>query len=362
MIKLAFLIYFFFSLITSQKARTHFKPKQFYLCGMGFSSKIKRFVRVIRAAYLRKLIHLARKIKLPGFQGVSLWEIVFFFLYSLRKGLIGMRAGAVAFHFFLALIPFGLVLVVLTFYTPGIHLEEDIAPVVSALVPDQLFQRFMDGVKEYENSTVSSFISIGFIFAFYFTSNGFSVLIKAFNHSKMAFARRKWWAVRLISLSFVFTFIIAIFSTFYALIYVRKGFLAWAENNEFVADNFNTIYSITDFVFLAFLVYCGISLMYYFGPKERGRFTFFSPGATFAFVLIVIISILYELYITYFANYNELYGSLGTIIMLLLWIYMISFALLIGFELNASIDGAMKQKKLNSLESLDERYDQSKTI
>lgn len=326
---------------------------------MALGNKVRRIARILRAVYIRKLIHLARRVKLPGFQGISLWEIIFFFLYSLRKGLISMRAGAVAFHFFMALIPFGLVLVVLTFYTPGIHLEQDIAPVVSALVPDQLFERFMEGVKEYEQTTVSSFISVGFVFAFYFTSNGFSVLIKAFNHSKLSFKRRKWWAVRLVSLSFVFTFIIAIFATFYLLIYVRKWFLMWAEKSDYVARNFDTIYSITDFTFLAFLVYCGVSLMYYFAPRERARFKFFSPGATFAFIMIVIISVGYELYITYVANYNELYGSLGTIIMLLLWIYMISFALLIGFELNASIHGAMKQKKLANLEKLEERYNEA---
>lgn len=307
--------------------------------------------------YIRKLIHLARRIKLPGFQGISLWEVIFFFLYSLRRGLIGIRAGAVAFHFFLALIPFGLVLVVLTNYTPGIELEADIGPVISSLIPDQLFEKFMSGLEQYENSSVSSLISFGFLMALYFTSNGFSVLIKAFNNSKMDFKKReKWWSVRLLSFGYVVSFIVAIFITFYILIFVRKGMVLWAESSTFVADYFDQIYIITDFLFLGFLVYCGISLMYHFGPKVRTGFHFFSPGATLAFLLVVIISVLYELYVTYFANYNELYGSLGTIIMMMLWIYMISFALLIGFELNASIQGALQNKKLNNLEELDERY------
>lgn len=272
-----------------------------------------------------------------------------------------MRAGAVAFHFFLALIPFGLVLVVLTTYTPGIDLEADIGPVISVLIPDQLFENFMGGLQEYEKSTVSSFISVGFVFALYFASNGFSVLIKAFNESKIDFGKReKWWSVRLVSIGFVISFIVAIFFVFYLLIFVRKGFMMWAESSDFIKDYFNQIYGFTDILFLGFLVYSAISLMYYFGPKVKKRvFNFFSPGATLAFVLIVIISLVYQLYVTSFANYNELYGSLGTIIMLLLWIYMISFALLIGFELNASIHGAITQKKLQNLEDLEERYDKS---
>ena len=123
---------------------------------MPIQAKIKRLLRIFRVVYIRKFIHFTRVIKLPGFQGVSLWEIIFFFLYSMRKGLIGMRAASVAFHFFLAMIPFGLVLVVLTSYTPGLQLEAAIAPVISALIPDQLFNKFISGVHEYEHSSVSS--------------------------------------------------------------------------------------------------------------------------------------------------------------------------------------------------------------
>jgi membrane protein len=323
---------------------------------MPVSQKLKRLARIFRAVYIRKFIHFARRIKLPGFQGVSLWEIIFFFLYSLRKGLIGMRAGAVAFHFFMATIPFGLVLVVMTTYTPGISLEADIAPVVSALIPDQLFAKFMSSVHEYEQSSVTSWVSFGFLLALYFTSNGFNVLIKAFNSSRMKFEKRKWWSIRLISFGFVLTFIVGILIVFYALIYVRKGFIMWSESSTFVHDYFDQIYALTDLLFLGVLVYFGISLIYYFGPRRRAGFKFFSPGATLAFVLIAIISIVYEIYVAKFASYNDLYGSLGTIIMLLLWIYMISFALLIGFELNASIHGAIEKKSLDQLERLEERY------
>lgn len=323
---------------------------------MALVDKIKRFARVFRAVYIRRFIHLARKIKLPGFQGVSLWEIIFFFLYSLRKGLIGMRAGAVAFQFFIAAIPFGLIIVVMTAYTPGIHLENDFAPVLSVLLPEPLVERILTGLHEYENSSVSSLISIGFVFALYFTSNGFTVLLKAFNGSKMSFERRKWWDIRLVSVGFVITFVVCIFLIFYALVFVRKGFVMWAESSKFIEKYFDQIYALTDILFLGFLIYGGIALIYYFGPRKRSRFKFFSPGSTLAFIMVVTISLVYGYYITHFATYNELYGALGTVIMVLLWLYLISFSLLIGFELNASIHGAMQQKKLANLEELEERY------
>ncbi|UKN00138.1 YihY/virulence factor BrkB family protein [Paracrocinitomix mangrovi] len=327
---------------------------------MAISEKLNRIGRIIRVVYLRKFIHVARKIKLPGFQGVSLWEIIFFFLYSLRKGLIGMRAGAVAFHFFLAIIPFGLVLVVLTSYTPGISIESDIAPVVSALIPDQLVAELMKGMDEYENSSVSSLISFGFVFALYFASNGFNVLIKAFNSSKIEFAKReKWWSIRLVSFGFVVVFLVALIAVFYMLILVRKGFNIWADSSNLINDYFTEIYITTDIIFLGLFVYSMVAFIYYFGPRKKKGFTFFSPGASLAFFLIVVISIFYQLYISNFANYNALYGSLGTFIMVMLYVYMISFALLIGFELNASIHGAIQQKKLNNLDALEKRYDKT---
>ncbi|MEZ4923592.1 MAG: YihY/virulence factor BrkB family protein [Crocinitomicaceae bacterium] len=328
--------------------------------GMPLVQKAKRLARIFRAIYVRKFIHFARKVKIPGFQGVSLWEIIFFFLYSLRRGLIGMRAGAVAYQFFIAAIPFGLVLVVLTAYTPGIHIENDFAPVLSDLLPAPLVERILNGLHEYENSSVTSLISLGFVFALYFTSNGFTVLIKAFNGSKMDFAKRKWWDIRLVSMGFVITFIVGIVLTFYGMILVRKGFVYWAESSKIIDKYFDQIYAITDMLFLGFLIYGGIALIYYFGPRKRSRFKFFSPGATLAFVMVVIISLAYGYYITNFANYNALYGALGTVMMVLLWLYMMSFSILIGFELNASIHGAIQYKKLDNLEQLEKRYQEMK--
>ncbi len=326
---------------------------------MSVLNKIKRIGRIFRAVYIRKFIHVTRKIKLPGFQGVSLWEIIFFFLYSVRKGLIGLRAAAVAFHFFLAMIPFGLVLVVLTSYTPGLNLESDIAPIISALIPDQLFAKFMSGMDAYEHSSVSSWISVGFILALYFTSNGFNVLIRAFNSSKLNFKKRKWWSIRLVSLGFVFVFVIGIIVTFYSIILVRIGLVKWSETSVFIKDYFDQIYVGIDVLFLGVLLYFGVAILYYMGPRKRDNFKFFSPGASLATVLILVISVFYELYVAYFSSYNELYGSLGTILILLLWIYLISYALLIGFELNASIDGAIQEKSLRRLEQLDDRYEKT---
>jgi membrane protein len=139
----------------------------------------------------------------------------------------------------------------------------------------------------------------------------------------------------------------------------RKFLNFWSENSEFAANNFETIFSIITFVFVTAMLYFAIATIYYFGPSNRKQFRFFSAGGTLATVLIILVSELYSFYVQQFATYNQLYGSLGTIMILLLWIYLISFVLLLGFELNASVHGAILKKRLDNLGKIQDRYEEN---
>ena len=317
---------------------------------------IKRWIRIIRVTLIRKTIHLTRKIVIPGFEGVSLWEILFFFVWSIRRGFIATRASSLAFHFFLAMIPFGLVLVIVFTYIPYFDLENDVLPVFGSFIPETVFNQFVNNLHEFQNSTVSSLISFGFILALYFSSNGFSVLIRSFNSSRISFEKRNWWSTKITALVFVFVIIIGVLALVLVVVFERKLLNFWAEHSDFVDSNMFIIFSILTALFVAAMLYFAIATIYYFGPSNRKEFRFFSAGGTLATVLIIVISELYSFYIQKFAKYDELYGSLGTIMMLLLWIYLISFVLLLGFELNASIHGAV-QKKLDRLDQLKGRLE-----
>ena len=284
---------------------------------------------------------------------------MFFFFYSIQKGYIGTRASSLAFHFFLAMIPFGLVMVVLSDSLHFFDLERDIVPILASFIPHELFNHFMDNVNQFHNSTVNSIASVGFLVALYFTSNGFSVMIRAFNHSKMKFKKRQWWSIRVTSFLLVITFIIGILVLFLLIVYERKLLGTWAESSAFVQSNFETIFIIVAFIIVTIALYFGIALLYYFGPSNRKTFKFFSAGATMATIMIIVISKGYTLYIHNFARFDELYGSVGTLMILMLWIYLMSFALLIGFELNASIRGAIDKKRLDTLTNIEGRYDDS---
>jgi len=323
----------------------------------GLITRIKRIGRIIRVTFIRKIIHVTRKIRVPGFEGISLWEVLFFFGYSIRKGYIGMRASSLAFHFILAMIPFGLILVVLSDNLHFFDLHEDVVPVLGSFIPESLYNNFVDNIQQFHNSAVNSLVSGGFIIALYFTSNGFNVMFRTFNHSKINYRKRKWWGLRLTSFAFVIIYVIGVLLMFLLILYIRKWYSGIAENNEFMMNNFNWIFALTALILVVCCLYLAIAMLYAWGPSKRKTFRFFSAGATLATILIVLISEGYSLYIKNFAHYNELYGSLGTLLALMLWIYMISFALLVGFELNASIHGAIENRKLANYKDIEERYD-----
>ncbi len=315
---------------------------------------ILRLFRIGRVTIVRKTIHISRKIIIPGFEGVSLWEIIFFFVWTIRKGLIGTRASSLAFHFYLALIPLALVLVVSCAYVPFFDLKKDIIPILSGFIPEMLVDKFIDGLSEFENSTVNSILSIGFIMALYFISNGFSVMIRSFNSSKIKFEKRSWFSTRMISFALVVGFIISIIFMFLLMVWQRKLLQLGAENFDFISNNYGWINYSLGFIIIGAIIYFSIAVLYYLGPSDQSTFKFLSAGATLATILIIIIFLMYSLYIQSFANYNELYGSVGTVMIILIWIYLNAYALLIGFELNASIHGAMMKKKLEDFSKLEE--------
>lgn len=325
----------------------------------GLSKRIKRFRRVIRATFVRKTIHISRKIRIPGFEGISLWEILFFFGYSIRKGLIGMRASALAFHFFLALIPFGLVLVVLSENLPFFNIEHDIIPILGSFIPESLYNNFVENIHAFQHSSVNSLVSIGFIVALYFTSNGFNIMIKMFNQSKIQYLKRNWIGTRITSFIFVLIFIAGILMMFLSVIWIRKWLKEWGEQSAFVGENYEWMFTVLSLILVTTFLYFAIAMLYYWGPSKRKTFRFFSAGATLSTLLIILISEGYSQYVQSFARYNELYGSLGTILALMLWIYLISFALLIGFELNTSIHGALNNRKLDNFQDIKDRYDKN---
>ena len=272
-----------------------------------------------------------------GFFGLSLWDVGHNFYIGVTQGAIGMRASAIAFNFFLAMFPAMIFFFTLIPYLPIEDFQDKLILFIGTLVPNSSFDIIESTIRDIITQRRGSLLSFGFFAALYFSTNGFVAIISAFNETVNYFEKRSWYAVRVTSL--ILVFVICIFVS------ITIGLITFGETilNYLVIKDILE-YGMTYYLLIAGkwiitigFFYFSIAMVYYLAPAKRGEFRFFSPGATLATVLGIIIIIGFSYYINNFNRYNTLYGSIGTLIIILLWFQLNATILLIGFELNTSI-------------------------
>jgi membrane protein len=284
---------------------------------------------------------------LPGFNGVSIYDALNLFFRALFLGALPQRAASIAFSFFLAIFPTILFFFTVIPYLPIKNLSEKVLNLLAETVPPSIYTLIADLVTDITSRTHFGLLSFGFIIAFLFATNGFKAIISAFNTSVMVQEARTFWQIQWISLVLLgivsFTVILAIgLLTFY------QFFLNYFHDQGIIEKEWvYYLIVVGNWLIQVALIYFTFSFIYFFAPHSgESRYRLFSSGATFATVLFLISYLLFNYYATNFARYNALYGSIGTLILFMLWLYFISFILLIGFELNASIKaGKVKLQK-----------------
>ena len=283
-------------------------------------------------------IALSKKIILPGFERVPLYNVAAFFIKGIQNGTITSRASSVAFSFFLALFPTIIFLFTLIPYVPIQDFQNQLMDLLREFMPKSAFEATESTLEEIIKQPHGSLLSVGFISALYFSTNGFNSLIDAFNQSYHSIETRGVIRQRLVSI------LLVIIQTFLMLTAITLIVLTEFILYKFIPrDNF-AAYGILIgrwLIVLALLV-STISFIYYLGPASKKGWKFISAGSTLATILFIITSLGFAFYVNNFGQYNKLYGSIGTLIVVLLWIYFNSIILLLGFELNASIHSASK--------------------
>jgi membrane protein len=303
-----------------------------------------------KLAFLRRLIRKAKTVRLPLFGGLPIWDVMVFFIQGLQKGALNIRASSMAFSFFLAIFPAIIFLFTLIAYIPIDNFQGQLLSLLEEFMPYNAYQASRETIEDIVKQRRGGLLSFGFIFALYFATNGINAMIEAFNKTFHSVRRRKALQQRFIailltvilSVLLLISIALIIFSQVVMGYLVKKGFMS--------KDNYLVLLFINWFVSIA-LVYFGCAFVYYLGPPRHTRFGFFSPGSSLATLLVILTSLGFSIYINNFNQYNKLYGSIGTLIIVLLWLYINSFILLIGFELNVSIDTAKKSAEKPNLDS-----------
>ena len=289
-----------------------------------------------------KLLVVLKSIRVKRGQ-TTLYRILIIFIDSMKRNEIFTRSNGVAFNFTMAIFP----TIIFTFtMIPYIHSlvpdidESNIIEFLSQVMPPAMFEVASDTIHDIVSNKRQGLLSFGALFALVLATNGMSGLMNAFNSCYKTNENRGFFRTRLIATALT---IILAFVVFLAIILLVIG---QALINYFFSFGLMTedltYYVIIFMRFLVVLVsfFIAVSLIYYFAPAIQERWRFFSPGAIMAALACVAASFGFSFYINNFGTYNKLYGSLGMLIALMIWLYILSAILLIGFEFNASVDRA----------------------
>jgi len=315
-------------------------PKNKYLIKYG--GKLITLLRNFVAFWIK----VFRRIKLPGFDNLSLYEIFKFFFKGLFEGRLTMRASAISFDFFLALFPSIIFFFTIIPFVPIDDFQPTLLKLLEDVIPETLYGYVSSTLEDIITRPRSDLLSLGFILALYFSTNGVNSIIEGFNQSTHSTETRPWYKQRLIS---IFLVIVISFMIIIAIsLFIIGGYVMdFLVDEGILTDNFTIIIiQVIRWLLIILLFLFSLSSLYYFGPAKQSHFRFISAGSALATLLLIITTYGFNFYIENFSQYNALYGSIGTLLVFLLWVSFNSFILLIGFELNASISRAKMEREI----------------
>jgi len=299
--------------------------------------------KILASKIVKIPIDLSKKIILPGFDGLPIYEVILFFITGIQKNSLTTRASSLAFRFFLALFPSIIFLFALIPYIPIDNFQTQLLDLIKNILPQNAYELSIVTINDLVTDRNNSLLSFGFIFALYLASDGVNSMINAFNESyhikeKSSFIKKR---LRSLLLLFILT---SLMVTAIALIVFSGVITDFLFSHNYLSNNLS-FYALKfgKIIILLLLFFLGISSLYYYGNIQNQKFRFISAGSTLATVLSILLSTGFAYYVNNFSTYNKIYGSIGTLMVIMLWLYFNSLVLLIGFELNVSIKHAKEK-------------------
>lgn len=268
---------------------------------------------------------------------MPLFDLLAYLTQQLRQSDLNLRASAISFSFFLALFPGLLFLFSLIAYIPVEGLDLAIRRTSQELLPPSAFELLYTTIEDIVGRQQGGLLSFGFLLAFYFATTGLTTLSQSFNVSLEVSESRGFLRHHFTVIGLTILLTLCLLS---ALLLILLGDFLLGEMNRLglMPDGLLPLMvNLLLWVIILLLVYVGIGLLYYFAPNAPKRHGFFALGSALATVLFIGSSLGFSYYVQHFGNYNRLYGSLATLIVLMLWIYVNAWVILIGFELNSAL-------------------------
>lgn len=300
---------------------------------------MKKFERIlITQTPIAFFIRRSKHWYLPGFQGVPVYDVVRFFYTHIKMHGITERASAISYNFIMSIPPALLFLFTLIPNLPFLSkktIQTQLHNVIYDIIPSRIYNReLIKFVDSFIYDSRIGLLSVGLLFSLFFASNAIMGLARSFNRKnyigfekRMGLAQR-WMAIKLTVL--IFSLVLG----YFILLISQGALLKLLIKNKGWRD----VFANTRWLFIIFLIFFIIGFIFKYLPSVEKRWKLFSPGTITTTFLSIISSYAFSLYVTNFSRYNVLYGSIGTVMMVMALIYINALSILIGFELNVSIN------------------------
>jgi membrane protein len=300
---------------------------------------VTKFERLILSSFpLRFLVKKTKHLILPGFEGVPLYDTLLFFRKEL--GIVGFRerAASIAFNFIMSIPPTCLFLFTLIPNLPFISkkaIKTQLHGLIVDIVPGKTYNMgLIKFVDSFIDGNKIGLISLGFLASLFFASNAMMGVMNSFNKNYIGFEKRKglherWVAIKLTAMLFGLLLMSLL------LLVTQSSLLNW------IGIHNNTVKQIIlngKWIIVTALFYYSFAVIYRYAPATQKRWILSSPGAIIATALSILATSGVAYFVNNVAKYNVLYGAIGTIMVVMILIYINSLIILIGFEFNRSIN------------------------
>jgi membrane protein len=285
----------------------------------------------------------SKSTSLPGFGGVALYDVALFFIKQVQT--IGMteRASSIAFNFVMAIPPAIIFLFTLIPYLPITQaFQGELYGLIRDVIPGEKDNAVLIGfLQDFINNPRNGLLSLGFVLSLYFSSNAMMGIMRSFDKNYVGFTKRKGWHRRIVALKITAILYLIVFTSLATLI-ARDVVLQWLgiENTRLIA----LIMNLRWFVIVLLFFFC-ISFIYRHAPSVQKKWKLINPGSILATFLMLLMTLALSWWVSRFAHYNQLYGSIGTVLIIMILIFINSLILLVGFELNVSIHSLHTQAR-----------------
>ena len=285
-----------------------------------------------RIPILRNLVHGLQKIKLPWLEGLSLYDLLELYGLGIVESALTYHASAIAFSFFMALFPFALFILNLIPFIPIVGFQEDFLMFVKDGVPPNTYDAIYQIITDILNNSDSGLLSSGFMLSIFLMANGLNGILGGFETSRHVLIKRGFINQYLVALamSMLLSLLLIVTVSIIVVFEVILQMTVFSDQVQLIV--------IGRYAFVILMILITTSVLFKFGTKHDKNRAFISIGSVFTTILIVLDSYFFGIWVTKFSQYNELYGSIGTLLVLMFYIWINCMILLLGFELNATVN------------------------